>query len=101
MLSSSKVQHIAKLARLELSDKEIVKFQKELTSIWEYFEVLSELDVSKVEPMTHAVPLQNVSRQDIAKPKSSEEAQRLLKMAPETKDGYLKVKSILQPTNYA
>ncbi len=95
MLSLKEVQHIAKLARIELSDKDIVKFQKEFASILEYFEVLGEVDDSHVSPMTHAVPVQNVTRQDIAKPKPSKETAELLTMAPATKNGYVKVKSIL------
>ena len=93
MLSVKEVQHIASLARIDLDDKEVLKFQKELSSILGYFEILNEVDTSLIEPMTHAVFVQNVKRQDRAK--SSQEASRLLKMAPATKGEHLKVKSIL------
>lgn len=92
MLSAKEVQHIAKLARIQVSDKDIAKFQKELASILEYFEMLREVDVPDVQPMTHSVPSQNVSRKDVNLP--SQDAERLLHMAPATKHGYLKVKSI-------
>lgn len=95
MLSSNEVQHIAKLARIELSEKDIAKFQKELASILEYFEILAEVEDSNAQPMIHAVSLQNIVREDRAKPKSAKEAAELLAMAPGVKDGYLKVKSIL------
>lgn len=95
MLSPREVRHIAKLARIGLSDEEILKFQKELSSVLEYFEILSEVDASSAEPMTHAVLLQNVSRKDAAMSKPSSATLRLLQMAPAAKDGYLKVKSIL------
>ena len=93
MLSVKEVQHIASLARIDLSDSEVLKFQKELSSILGYFEILSEVDTSAIEPMTHAVFVRNVMRQDSAK--SAQEASRLLKMATATKGKHLKVKSIL------
>ena len=95
MISPKEVLHIAKLARIELTDAELVKFQKELAAVLDYFEILQEVDVSSVAPMTHAVPLANVHRPDETKTKANDMASRLLEMAPETKDGYLKVKPIL------
>jgi len=99
MLSSKEVQHIAKLARIGLSDLEILRFQKDLGSILEYFDILRDLDASSVTPVTHASPLQNVTRQDLVKAQPSlklrRASKRLLEMAPATKNGYLKVKSIL------
>lgn len=93
MLSVKEVQHIADLARIDLSGGEVRKFQKELSSILGYFEILREVDTSLIEPMTHTVFVRNVSRKDSAK--SYQEASRLLKMAPATKGEHLKVKSIL------
>jgi len=95
MISPKEVLHIAKLARIELTDAELVKFQKELAGVLDYFEILQEVEVSPVAPMTHAVPLENVYRLDECKAKVDGMASRLLEMAPETKDGYLKVKPIL------
>ncbi len=95
MLSVQEVQHIAKLARIGLNDGELVKFQKELALVLEYFEILSEVNVSKVKPKIHAVSLQNVTRQDAASFPNLKESQRLLEMVPKTKDGYVQIKSIL------
>ncbi|HEX9722542.1 MAG TPA: Asp-tRNA(Asn)/Glu-tRNA(Gln) amidotransferase subunit GatC [Candidatus Paceibacterota bacterium] len=94
MLSKEEVQHIAKLARIELSDTEVEKFQKELGDVLEYFEILGELDTATVQPMTHSVALANIKRQDATEP-NLDSAETLLEMAPETQNGYLKVKSIL------
>lgn len=94
MISKQEVKHIAKLARLGLTEKEIKKFQKELSSILDYFALLKEVDVSKTEPMSHSIKIKNIMRSDESlkfKVKSS----KLLKLAPEIKNGYLKVKSIL------
>ena len=95
MLSSKEVHHIAKLARIGLTATEVLRFREDLGSILEYFEILREVDVSPISPATHALPLQNVTRHDVAKTKDVQESKHLLEMAPAAKDGYLKVKSIL------
>jgi len=95
MLEKEVVEHIAKLARISLSEKEITKFQKELGNVLDYFQILEEIDVSGIEPMIYSVVLENVQRKDIAKKKTPHDGRHLIDMAPETKNGYLKVKSIL------
>jgi len=94
MITKEEVQHIAKLARIELSDTEVEKFQKELGDVLQYFEILGELDTATVRPMTHSVAVENIKRQDATEP-NLDGAKTLLEMAPDTKDGFLKVKSIL------
>ena len=95
MISHEEVIHIAKLARIKLTEEEISKFQADLASVLDYFGVLQEIDVSDVRSMTHSVVLENVKRKDAAKEKRGREANRLLEMAPNADHGYLKVKSIL------
>lgn len=93
MLSKEEVKHIAKLARLGLSDKEIGKFQKELSSILDYVEKLKKVDVSGIQATSHPLEVKNVVRED--KPRKWEAgSERLVKMAPDKKEGYVKVKSI-------
>ena len=94
MISREQVQHIAKLARIELKDQEVEKFQKDLSEILEYFTVLQGVDVSQVEPMTHSIALENVSREDVARLKNPALLQRLVNMFPAARDGFLKVKAI-------
>jgi len=94
MISQKEVQHIAKLARLGLTEKEIEKMQKELSSILDYIEKLKEVDISKVEPSSHLIKVENVMREDEESKKPKAKSQKLLELAPETKAGYLKVKSI-------
>lgn len=96
MISKKEVKHIAKLARLGLSEKEMEKMEKELSSILEYFEKLKEVDVSQIEPTFHSVPIENVMRQDKINAKRNTQGSKLLYLAPDTKDGYLKVKSIFK-----
>lgn len=108
MITKEEVQHIAKLARLGLTKKEIEKFQNELSSILDYVEKLKEVDVLKVEPTSHSIKpkriksyvpgkVENVNREDKESEKGETKSEKLLNLAPETKKGYLKVKSILQP----
>ena len=95
MLSQKEVQHIAGLARITLSDEEIKKFQQDLGKVFDYFEILKEVDAENVHPMTHSVLLMNIKREDKAKSKTNHDGQYLIDMAPAKKNGYLKVKSIL------
>ncbi|TSC74887.1 MAG: aspartyl-tRNA(Asn)/glutamyl-tRNA (Gln) amidotransferase subunit C [Parcubacteria group bacterium Gr01-1014_30] len=95
MITKEEVKKVAKLARLGLTEKEIVKYQKELSAILGYFEKLKEIDVSGVEPMSHSVRVENVMRVDVASEKRKAKSAQLTELMPETKNGYLKVKSIL------
>ena len=63
-LTPEEVEHVALLARLRLSDEERERFTTQLNSILEHFEQLQELDTSGVEPMSHAVAVSNVFRED-------------------------------------
>ncbi len=96
MLTRDEVQHIAKLARLGLSDVEIEKFQKDLSSILNYVEKLKEVDISGVAPTSHSQKIENIMRKDKENQKPEISNQKLLELAPETKDGFLKVKSIIK-----
>jgi len=97
VLNKEEVKHIAKLARLGLTESEIEKYQKELSSILDYIEKLKEADVSKVEPTSHCL-LGGSPRSEISGEQSGQanKSEKLLKLAPETENGYLKVKSIIK-----
>ena len=96
MISEEEVKHIAKLARLGLTQVEIKKMQKELSSILDYIKKLKKVDVSKVEPFSHPIKIENIMRKDEESKKPKAKSQRLLELAPEKKNDYLKVKSILK-----
>ena len=64
MISREEVEHVARLARLRLDEDELAKLQPELGRILEYVHQLAELDLSGLEPTSHAVPLKNVFRKD-------------------------------------
>jgi aspartyl-tRNA(Asn)/glutamyl-tRNA(Gln) amidotransferase subunit C len=94
MLSKEETEHIAKLARLGLSDQEIAKYQKDLSAILGYVDKLKEVDIEGVKPFTHSIDISNVLRPDSKIERTKEELGKLKDQMPETKDGYLKVKSI-------
>ena len=156
MISKKEVEHIAKLARIGLTSGEIEKFQKELSSILDYFEKLEEVDVSEAEPTSHSITralakamrtsfsslpsprkrgsvgedtaaaslttralakggdeaaaslttraiassteLENVTRKDEVRLNgaSVDEAEKLLDLVPDKKNGYVKVRAILK-----
>jgi len=100
MISKQDVQHIAKLARLGLTENEIKKFQKDLSSILDYFKSLKEIDVSKIEQTFH--PAEHffekkleIMREDKAEHQSPEIANKLIEAVPEKKGRHVKVKAVL------
>jgi aspartyl-tRNA(Asn)/glutamyl-tRNA(Gln) amidotransferase subunit C len=94
MLSKEEVQKIAKLARLGITIEEEEKFAKDLSSVLDYIEKLKEVEVSGVVPASHAIPVENVMREDVRENHS--DPKKLLDLAPETKDNFLKVKSVFK-----
>ena len=64
MLTQDDVRHIAKLAKIELSESEIPKFQKELSSILDFFAVLESVDTNQVTETSQVTGLENVTRED-------------------------------------
>jgi aspartyl-tRNA(Asn)/glutamyl-tRNA(Gln) amidotransferase subunit C len=87
------VRYTAQLARLNLSEQEIAKFQAQLGQVLEYVEKLKAVDVTGVEPTAHAFTVENVFRDDgIRASFSSEEA---LKNAPRAANGLFVVPKVI------
>ena len=93
MISKEEVLHIAKLARLELSEVEVGKMQKDLSAILDYFEVLKGAPKPGAE--LHLVKPKNGLREDVVMPRPASLANNLVQGAPDKQDGYVKVKAIL------
>lgn len=93
-LSTSEVEHVARLARLELSDEEKERFTHQLNDILQYVEKLKELNTEGVEPTAHAIPLQNIFREDQVRPSMDREA--VLSNAPDREDVFFKVPQIME-----
>ncbi len=94
MISKEQVQRIADLAHIRLQKQEVEKFQKDFASILEYFEVLNEVDVTGIEPMTHSGKGQRQKRQDIPRNESEETRSKLLSMFPAVQGKLLQVPSV-------
>jgi aspartyl-tRNA(Asn)/glutamyl-tRNA(Gln) amidotransferase subunit C len=92
MISLKDTQHVAKLARLELTDDEINKYSKQLGDILKYVEQMNEVDTTGIEPMPHAIPVYNVMREDVVKYEQTKE--ELMANAPYEEDGFFRVPKI-------
>ena len=93
MIDNEQVRKVALLARLQLTPEEEEQFTTQLGSILEYFEQLSELDVTDVKPTTRAIDVSNVTRPDELQPYSDREA--ILNNAPDQEGEFFKVPQIL------
>ncbi len=67
-LTPAEVQHVAMLARLKLTPAEVADFASQLGRMLDYFQVLNEVDTEDVEPMSYAVEVRNVFREDVVQP---------------------------------
>jgi len=94
MISKEEVQHVARLARLHLSDEELERMREQLDAILAYVDKLRELDVEGVEPTSHAVPLVNVMRDDAVTPCLSQDA--ALANAPDRAGEFFRVPRIIE-----
>jgi aspartyl-tRNA(Asn)/glutamyl-tRNA(Gln) amidotransferase subunit C len=93
MLMPEEVKKVADMARIELSDAEVEKYQKELSSVLDYVDVLKEVNTDGLEIVSSVTGLENITRLDVAQLIDYQDA--ILANAPERKDRYYKVKSIL------
>ncbi len=93
MISKEEVEHIAKLARLELTEKEVEKMQKDLSEILDYFDLLKKASKVKVQPAS--AEGYGAARKDEVLPRDASSAEKLIAAAPDKKDGYIKVKAIM------
>ena len=94
MIQRKDVEHVARLARLALTDAEIERTREQLNGILAYIEKLNELDTSDVEPTSHAVPLVNVMRDDEAGPCLPRE--EALANAPDRAGEFFRVPRIIE-----
>ncbi|MBU5674768.1 Asp-tRNA(Asn)/Glu-tRNA(Gln) amidotransferase subunit GatC [Paenibacillus brevis] len=88
------VEHVAKLARLNLTEEEREIFTGQLNAILQYAEKLNELDTDQVEPTTHVLHLSNVMREDEVRESLPQE--KVFRNAPEEEDGQFKVPAVLE-----
>ena len=88
------LQHVVKLARIDLSPEEEARIWPQMTEILKYVDKLNELNVEGVEPTAHAVPLTNVMREDVVKESLSHED--AMRNAPQKAHGLFVVSKIIE-----
>lgn len=93
-LTRDQVLHVADLARLSISEAEVERFASQLSSVLEYVEQLSDLDLEQVEPMAHVQAIVNAFRDDTVNPSLGQE--RVLANAPEAEAGCFKVPKVIE-----
>jgi aspartyl-tRNA(Asn)/glutamyl-tRNA(Gln) amidotransferase subunit C len=91
VIDRDQVLHVARLARLELTDEEVEKMANELSGILEHVERINQLDLENVEPTSHVVAVENVLRPD--EPRPSWPREDVLERAPDPSGGAFRVPS--------
>jgi len=91
VIDRDQVLHVARLARLKLTDDEIERMAGELSGILEHVDRISELDLDGVEPTSHVIALENVLRSD--RPRPSWSRDEVLERAPDPASGSFRVPS--------
>jgi aspartyl-tRNA(Asn)/glutamyl-tRNA(Gln) amidotransferase subunit C len=91
MIDREQVLHVAKLARLKLTEDEVERMSSELSGILEHVERINELDLENVEPTSHVVEIVNVLRPDEPRPSWSRD--EILEGAPDPAGGAFRVPS--------
>lgn len=94
MIKKEQIEHLGKLAKINLTDEEKKKFQKELSSILDYFNFLKKIDTSKIEPTFYPFHLENIMREDEVKKEKPERVEKLIKAAPAKEGRYIKTKEV-------
>ncbi len=92
-LGRDDVAHLARLARLALTDEELDHFAGQLSAVLDAVAEVGKADVADVPPMTHAVPLTNVAREDVVTPSLPRDV--VLAEAPAAEDDRFRVPQIL------
>ncbi|MBT1072275.1 Asp-tRNA(Asn)/Glu-tRNA(Gln) amidotransferase subunit GatC [Pelotalea chapellei] len=93
-ITAANVEHVARLARLELSDEEKNLFAGQMDAILAYVEKLKELDTDGVLPTSHAVPMENAFREDVTEPPIGTE--KALANSPDRADAFYRVPQIIE-----
>ena len=93
-LSRKEVLHIARLARVGLTEEDVDRLREQLSNILENFEILQKVDTTDVPPTAQSIPLQNVTKDDETAPSQSQE--QTLANAPKKDGEYFRVKAVLE-----
>lgn len=92
-ITADDVRHVARLARLDVTDDEVELFARQLAAVLEHAEDVEALDTEGVPPTAHPLPLVNILRDDVPRP--GVDRDEVLAMAPAAQDGRFRVPKIL------
>jgi aspartyl-tRNA(Asn)/glutamyl-tRNA(Gln) amidotransferase subunit C len=95
-ITKKDVDHVARLARLSLSEEEKEKYTAQLASILTYIEKLNELNTDHVPPTTHVLPVANVWREDQLAGAELGAPEAILNNAPEREGPFFKVRKVIE-----
>ena len=93
-LSREQVEHVARLARVGITEEDVDRFRHQLSDVLDYFERLREVDTENVPPTSHTLPLHNIMRED--EPQAPFDADLILANAPDKEDDRIRVRAILE-----
>jgi aspartyl/glutamyl-tRNA(Asn/Gln) amidotransferase C subunit len=93
-ITLEEVRHVARLARLDLDEAEVLALQGELNTLIGHFSDIEVVDVTEIEPQSHAVALQNVWTEDV--PRQAMPRDLVLKNAPVSRAGLFVVPTIIE-----
>ena len=93
-ITKEEVEYVAHLARLDFSEEENAKFTSQLNDILMYMEKLNQVETSCVEPMSHAIVLQNAFREDVVKESLTHELS--LSNAPDARGPFFRVPKVIE-----
>ncbi len=93
-LSRDEVVHVAKLARVGLTEADVARFQQQLSQILDHFESRGRIDTADVEPTTHTLPLESVMAAD--EPEACLPVDAALANAPLAQDRFLRVRAVFE-----
>jgi aspartyl-tRNA(Asn)/glutamyl-tRNA(Gln) amidotransferase subunit C len=93
-LAREQVEHVARLARVGITEAEVDMFSHQLSDVLEYFERLDEVDTEDVPPTSHTLPLHNVMRED--EPQPPYDVEEILANAPDQEERRFRVRAILE-----
>lgn len=94
MINKSEVEHIAKLARIKINEKEKGMYAGQLAKILDYVDELKEVDTRETKPTHHAIDMANIIRSD--RVKKSDKQEKILSQAPQREGDFWRVKAVLE-----
>lgn len=95
-LDRKEIEHIANLARLELTEEELEKYGSQLSDVLSYIEQLKEVNTENIEPTAQVIGMANVLRADEVENWPEDEIEVALKDSPEKEDRFIKVKRVIE-----